>query len=658
MNRSFKWGLAALLCAGMAAGWVPPAQAQVDVGAFVRKDKFETIKISPTGEYFAATVPLEDRTILAILRRSDNKLTGTFAMHKNTHVDDFWWVNPERVLISVAEKMGLLDQPQSLGELYGVNVDGGQATILVGYRINTQSVGSNIQQKKSERIWAELVDTLHDDDRNVIVSIQPWGEDTFTRAERMDVYTGRRTPLARAPVRNARFTSDNKGVVRFAHGSGSDNVDKLYYRAGDGQEWELINDEAVSHRVERPRGFNTDQTIAYLQVEEPQGPDSIVAWNLATKERKTILRNDNVDPGRFLYSQGSSEDLVGAIFWDGRPVSRFINSESPEARLYRSLEAAFPDDAVFVTSTTQDGKLALVQAASDRNPGDFYLFDVQAKKVDYLLSRREWFDPENMASMKPIQLKARDGMTLHGFLTTPKGSSGKNLPLIVLPHGGPFGIQDSWGFGTQSQLLAAAGYAVLQVNFRGSGGYGRAFQQAGAREWGGKMQDDLTDSTRWAIDQGIAARDRICIYGASYGAYAALMGVAKEQGLYRCVAGYVGVYDLPMMHTAGDVQARKSGENYLNEWVGSKEKISAVSPTNMADRIKVPVFLAAGGEDERTPIAHSELMERRLKAAGVPVETLYYRTEGHGFYREENQREYYSRLLAFFHRHLGGATAK
>ncbi len=206
-------------------------------------------------------------------------------------------------------------------------------------------------------------------------------------------------------------------------------------------------------------------------------------------------------------------------------------------------------------------------------------------------------------------------------------------------------------------MLAAAGYAVLQVNFRGSGGYGRAFRQAGARQWGGTMQDDLTDATRWAIQSGVADPRRICIYGASYGAYAALMGAAKEPGLYRCAAGNVGVYDLPMMHTRGDTQEMKWGRTYLREWIGEANELAAVSPTNMADRIKVPVFLAAGGEDERAPVQHTELMERRLKTAGVPVEAIYYRTEGHGFYKEENRRDYYTRLLAFFGRHLGDSTA-
>jgi dipeptidyl aminopeptidase/acylaminoacyl peptidase len=199
---------------------------------------------------------------------------------------------------------------------------------------------------------------------------------------------------------------------------------------------------------------------------------------------------------------------------------------------------------------------------------------------------------------------------------------------------------------------------VLQLNFRGSGGYGESYKSAGAREWGGQMQDDLTDATRWAVAQGIADKARICLFGGSYGGYASLMGVAKEPDLYRCAVGYVGVYDLPTMFKEGDVPDRASGANYLRDWLGSDQaKLVAASPNRMANRIKVPVFLAAGGEDERAPIVHSQMMEKALRTAGVPVETLYYDTEGHGFYKLEHRKEFYTRLLAFLSRNLGGGVA-
>ena len=631
------------------------AAAAVDVGAFVKKDRFETIKISPTGEYYAASIPLADSTVLAILRRSDNKVVSTFNAGKNTHVANFWWVNPERVLISMAEKFGSLAQPQLTGELYAADIHGGKSDILVGWRVQSAGPGTKIQPKKVEPISAFLVDDLPADDNNVLITVWPVGQDPFTRAERMDVRTGRRSPVARAPVRNARFAADNKGIVRFALGTDLGNSARLYYRDGEGAEWKIINDENANHRVEVPLGFSADDKTAYLQVEQPQGPDAIVAMDIATGTRKEMLRDDDTDPGRIIYKAGTSIP-IGAWYMDGKPRTAFFDTSSPEARLYKSLEAAFQGESPFITSTTADGKLALVQVFSDRNPGDFFVFDTVAKKADHLISRRDWFDPEKMAEMRPISLAARDGLALHGYLTLPSGSTGKNLPLIVMPHGGPFYKFDQWGFEDDSQLLAAAGYAVLQLNFRGSGNHGRAFYQAGAREWGGKMQDDLTDATRWAVSQGIADANRICIYGASYGGYAALMGVAKEPALYKCAAGYVGVYDLPVMQTDTARTSKRLG-NWSMDWVGKREDLASVSPNRIADKIKVPVFLAAGGEDEIAPIEHSKLMERALVKAGVPVETLYYPNEGHGFYVDANRTEFYTKLLAFLARNIGGTTA-
>jgi dipeptidyl aminopeptidase/acylaminoacyl peptidase len=458
--------------------------------------------------------------------------------------------------------------------------------------------------------------------------------------------------------------ADGKGVVRFAWGSDLQNANKLYYRAADASDWtkttdwKELNNEAASDHVEVPLGFSSDDRYAYLQVEQASGPGAIVAFDTTDGSRKTVLHDAVGDPGRIIRALEKPHGApVGAFIAGGKPHTVFFDEGSAEARLYRSLEAAFPGNSVAITSKTSDGALALVEVRSDRDPGSFYLFDTVNKKAGFLLARRDWIDPKNMAEERTFELKARDGLALHGFLTIPHGSNGKGLPMVVLPHGGPFFERDSWGFDTETQLLAAAGYAVLQVNFRGSSGYGRAFTQAGAREWGGKMQDDITDATHWAIDQGIADASKVCIYGASYGGYAALMGVAREPALYRCAAGYVGVYDLPLMFEKGDLRRSDSSVAYMRDWIGEKTQLAAVSPVNLASRIKVPVFLAAGGEDERAPIEHSKRMEKALRAAGVPIETLYYSTEGHGFYVDAHRQEFYERLLSFLGRNIGGATA-
>lgn len=244
-------------------------------------------------------------------------------------------------------------------------------------------------------------------------------------------------------------------------------------------------------------------------------------------------------------------------------------------------------------------------------------------------------------------------MTLHGYLSEPLQHAEGLRP----PHGGPYGLFDGWEFDDDSQLLAAAGYSVLRLNYRGSGNYGRDYTKAGVQEWGGRMQDDLADATRWAIAQGIADRERICIYVASYGGYAALMGVARDPDLYRCAAGYVGVYDLELLHRDASARSR-SGRTWAAEWLGERGSLGARSPSRLADQIKVPVFLAAGGKDERAPIEQSQRVEKALQRAGGVVETLYYPNEGHGFYTEPHRREYYTRLLDFLSRHLGGQKAE
>jgi dipeptidyl aminopeptidase/acylaminoacyl peptidase len=195
---------------------------------------------------------------------------------------------------------------------------------------------------------------------------------------------------------------------------------------------------------------------------------------------------------------------------------------------------------------------------------------------------------------------------------------------------------------------------VLRVNFRGSGNYGREHIRAGYQQWGLRMQDDLADATRWAIAQGFADKDRVCIYGASYGGYAALMGAAKDPDLYRCVIGYIGVYDLPLMYQKGDIRDSDTGKNYLQLVLGgNRQAHAAASPNRLAAKIKAPVFLAAGGSDERAPLQHSEMMRDALIAAGNKPEWLMYPDEGHGFYQDAHNVEFYTRLLGFLDRHIG-----
>lgn len=669
--RALRGWSAAWCCACMAASAMaqaapaaPPAAAApsaadsgVDVAAYAARDHFDDLLLSPTGAYYAATVPVDDETMLVVLKRDPSsadtrkaKVVGSFRLAENYHVSGFNWSGPERLLITMAYKRGKRDQPIESGDIYAMNADGSGLKVLFGNR-KLKRNGQTLSAGRGAGGVAAVLDDLPLDPVNVLIAMQPYDSE-YTRVEKLDTFTGQRSKIASAPVRDASFLTDHAGNVRFALGYDRDGKRELYHRAAGRDDWELLRKEDDSHTMDLPIGFSADDRIVYMRSEQAQGPDSIVGYDPAAKVRSEVLRDRVADPASIIYRQDNTSVPVGAFFHgQGKPRTLFFDPKSPEAQRYRSLEAAFPGQAVRVTSQSDDGRWSLVQVSSDRNPGDFFLFDNTRKTAEHAVSRREWFDPERMAPTRAIDVTARDGLALHGLLTV-SADAGPRPALVVMPHGGPFGQQDVWGFDDDVQMLAAAGYAVLQINYRGSGGFGVAFERAGMREWGGKMQDDLTDATRWAIAQGLADPQRVCLYGASYGGYAALMGAAKEPALYKCAVGYVGVYDLEM------VRRQVGSRRISREWLGEPAELEAASVVRLAERIESPVFLAAGGKDTRAPIEHTRKMEAALRKAGVPVETLYYETEGHGFYAPAHQREFSARLLAFLSRHLGGRTAK
>jgi dipeptidyl aminopeptidase/acylaminoacyl peptidase len=263
-------------------------------------------------------------------------------------------------------------------------------------------------------------------------------------------------------------------------------------------------------------------------------------------------------------------------------------------------------------------------------------------------------DPKKMPKMHAVRYKARGGMELVAYLTVPVHKPMKKLPLIVLPHGGPHGPRDYWGLNREAATFANAGYAVLQINYRGSGGYGKDFEYKWYKHWGLEMQDDLEDGALWAAQAGIADIDRVCIYGASYGGYAALMGVVKTPDRYKCAIGYVGVYDLDIQNRLSDTARSKAGQRYLRDALGTDpQDLAARSSTPNVNRIKAPVFLVEGMMDARVHPRHYWDMRDALKKKGHRFETLEIPRTGHGARDVESHREIYCRMIDFFDRHIG-----
>lgn len=643
----------ALVLSSLAAAEAPASTAPPPIEHFVERDAFFDIKISPDGKHLAANMPVERGSALFMLDTETLEKRGHFYAGRDLEVAEFWWASNERLLISAAQRLLGENAPIPTGELFAVNVDGNQATPLVGYRAGDGRVGSLIKVRDNERVWASPIDLLPGADRQALIQIEPWStrSSNFASIERLDTRNGRRSKVAMSPVTRAGFLTDALGNLRFAQGSTTENSVELYHRPAEDGEWSLVNAQHMSGLQAYALGFSTDGNSAYLQVSRSEGPDVIERMDIASGERTEIYRHQRSDPAGPIRTLDRSA-VIGVFVREPQLAMHFFEPDHPDARLYKSLAAAFQGYNVVVTSATSDGSKAILFVSSDRNPGEYFLFNIETKHARHIGSRGRAIEPEQMGITRAVQFEARDGLLLDALLTLPPGAGEKNLPLVVHPHGGPFDIQDIWGFDPTVQLMATRGYAVLQVNFRGSGGYGSAFVRAGYKQWGQSMQDDLTDATRWAIEQGIAAAGRVCIYGASYGGYASLMGVAKEPDLYACAVGDVGVYDLELMHRRGDVQQVRWGRNYLRDALG-EEGLREHSPVRLASRIKAPVFLAAGENDRRAPIQHTELMEAALKKAGVPVESLYFRGEGHGYYSVDNKLKFHQQLLAFLDRHIG-----
>jgi dipeptidyl aminopeptidase/acylaminoacyl peptidase len=623
-----------------------------EIADFVREDKFREVSVSPKGTYVAVTVPFKDQTLLYVLKSGQTQpLTRIAVEGKHSHVVGVFWVSDERLVYSVAIRDQLDERPAQLSELWAIDADGGKRVQLAGWKRDDAHITARAGgEAAKELVNMQVINTLDDDDRNVIAAVSRFSSE-FTTVERVNVLSGTRTRLAQAPVINAGFVADNRGVARFAYGFKRDRFSKLYYRAGDKDDWTLINDEATSGSIVSPLGFSADDRIAYLQVEEAKGPDSVVAFDTADGTRKPLHRDALADPTGVIHAIGK-RGVIGVYYAGAQPRYVYFDPDSADARAHKALQSAFPGQVVVAgTNTTAKGDV-LIHVYADREPGGYYVMNTATRKVAPMMYAADWLDPTRLAQMRDLVFTARDGRRIPVMLTLPPGSDGKHLPMVVYPHGGPYTVQDEWGYDPTVQVLASHGYAVLQVNYRGSSGYGRDHAVAGYKRWGLEMQDDLTDATRWAIDQGTADKDRICIYGASYGGYAALMGVAKEPALYKCAVGQVGVYDLGRMRSEdslGDDYARRFFADTLNDG-----DLATVSPNRFAERIKVPVFLSAGREDETAPVEHTEMMEAALKKAGVPVETLYFKTEGHGIYKREHRAEFYARLLTFLQRNIGG----
>jgi len=614
-------GVLFAVLAGLATAAPPP------VADFVRWPAYDTLAMSPDGKYLAATVPLEDGRAGVVLRREDLSISTTIKGGPDAYLDALYWANSRRLFMHFTRPMEFSAGRGWLPEIYAIDADGGNKGTMYGY----------------------IADLLPEDEDHVLLQVCNRYGCKQQAVYKADVKRLRKQGEELVlPGESPTVFADRHGDVLVTWSVDKEGFQVLHARADAKSEWRVLHEEAKAGIRIDPLRIAPDGSL-YAQVETRSGPDRIDHIDLATGKHTPLLRHERVDPREMIWGR-DGRTLVGAWFFDGRPEPMFVDPDAPEAQLTAALAAAMPDAHVRVLRFATDGSVALVAVSGDRDPGRYFLYDAKTRRLQFLLAMRPWLENVPLAKTHTAHIAARDGTTLNVLLTLPDGQG--PFPLVVIPHGGPRS-RDVWGWDGEAQLLASRGIGTLKVDFGGSLGYGRAFYMASARQWGRSLQDDVTDATRWAIAQGHADEDRVCIYGASYGAYAAMMGAIREPGLYRCVVAQSGVYDLEVQRDWGDSNDTPQGRAFLDREFGTDPKEWAqYSPSRHAARFDAPLLIAHGGQDERTTLEQFKVMTRALDKAGKRYETFVRSGEGHGFYDEKNAIAFAERLVAFLERHL------
>jgi len=495
-----------------------------------------------------------------------------------------------------------------------------------------------------------VIDDLENAPRYMLISMNKRNPEVFD-VYRIDLETGELTLIAENPGNITGWMTDHDGRLRIA--VQTDGVNRsLLYRADEDEPFKTLLTTSFRNAF-WPLMFSFDNRLLYVASNLDRDRMAIHTFDPDANEvLDLVFEHEKVDVSRLISSR-KRRVVTGVVYTIDKTQIHFFDDE--RRQLQETLEEKFPGHHIAVTSMDDDERRVVFATYSDRSRGVLYLYDRETGEVEKLADLAPWLNEEYMAHMKPIRFTSRDGLEIPGYLTLPLGVEGVNLPVVVIPHGGP-SARDVWGFDPEAQFLANRGAAVLQVNFRGSTGFGRAFWEAGFRQWGGDMQHDVTDGVKWLIEQGIADPERIAIYGASYGGYSALAGATFTPDLFAAAVSFVGPSNIftllesipPYWEPMREMQYEMIGHP-----VHDRELLKAVSPVFHADRIRIPLLVAQGANDPRVNQAESDQIVEAVRAAGKDVVYIVKENEGHGFRNEENRFYFYRAMEEFFRKHIG-----
>lgn len=599
---------------------------QIPLEDFFRNSERTNYKISPDGKYISYLAPWESRLNIFVQELATDKITQ---VTKQTEKDVFMydWKGNNKILFLQDTK------GDENYKLYSVDRDGNNLKLLT----------------PPEKVRVDIIDELEEVDDYILIGMNSRIPQVFD-VYKLNVNTGDTTMIATNPGNILGWVTDHKGNLRIA--LESDGVNStILYRDTPEQEFRKVITTNFRESIS-PLFFTFDNKMFYASSNLGRDKSAIVKFDPATgKEVEVIYENPDVDVEGLSFSK-KRQVLTSASF--AKDKAEFVFFDEISEKRYNRLKRDLSDYEITIPSADKEENMFLVRTYSDRSLGAYYIYNQETDELKKLADVSPWINEKELAPMKPISYTSRDGLTIHGYLTLPLGVEPKNLPVVVNVHGGPW-ARDYWTYNPEVQFLVNRGFAVLQVNYRGSTGYGRKFWESSFKQWGKKMQDDVSDGVKWLIEQGIANPEKVGIYGGSYGGYATLAGLAFSPELYACGVDYVGVSNLfTFLKTIPPYWEPMLKMMY--EMVGDPESDSVLlreaSPVFHADRIVAPLFVAQGKMDPRVNINESDQMVEAMKKRGVEVEYMIKDNEGHGFRNQENRFDFYRAMEKFLTKYL------
>ncbi len=629
---------------------------------FFKDPVFNAPTLSPNGRHVAMLLAVKDgRVKLATfdLEKREPKVIGGF---DDADVNHFRWVNDDRIVYDLIDRRVAQNDVTMGPGLYAVNRDGSEPRTLV-----QRSVQLVQERKVLEALpWNTfLFDVERNQQSDEIFVTQPAGDERnnfkWVNLLKLNTKTGKAKPVdIGAPKNTKAWLIDQNNVPRIAI-AWADGIEMIHYRDPASDEWRKLGEfDMYTGKGFSPYYFGPDGSF-YVSAREKSDISAIYKYDLAKNsiEGEPIVSLGSFDFNGSFVADNVSKKVLGVHFQTDAPSSAWLDAEM--GKVQKKVDALLPATSNRISrGRRSETPHLLVEAVSDVQPRTYYLYNRESGNIELLSQSRPWIDAKKMAIKDFVRYKARDGLEIPAYLTRPKGEAKKNLPLIVLVHGGPYLRGGSWGWNADAQFLASRGYAVLEPEFRGSTGFGFKHFKAGWKQWGLSMQDDITDGAKWAIAQGIADPKRICLAGASYGGYATLMGLVKEPELFRCGVNWVGVTDIDLMYTVGWSDFSDEWQRYgMPVLVGDREKdsaqLKATSPLENAAKIKQPLLLAYGGSDRRVPIVHGTMFRDAVKQNNANVEWIEYPSEGHGWALLKTRVDFWTRVEKFLVKNMGKA---